>query len=54
MTALGMILVGAGLILMWSAVKGEDPRELIVNTLAPSSSPRPPAQRPYAHGTGGL
>lgn len=33
MTAVGLIIAGLGLLLVWSAVKGEDPRQVIVAVL---------------------
>lgn len=33
MTFLGLLLAFAGVLLLWSAVKGEDPRKVIVDVL---------------------
>lgn len=33
MTAIGMLLAAFGVILLWSAIKGRDPRELIGSVL---------------------
>lgn len=29
MTAVGMLVVGVGILLLWAAIKGRDPRELV-------------------------
>ena len=34
MTALGMLLAGLGIILLWAALTGRDPRTLIAKVLA--------------------
>jgi hypothetical protein len=33
MTAVGMLIIGAGILLLWSAIKGRDPRELVKGVL---------------------
>lgn len=36
MTTIGILLLGLGLLLIWSAVKGDDPRTQLVNVLTNS------------------
>ena len=35
MTALGMLLVGLGLVFVWAALRNRDPRDLIGSVLRP-------------------
>lgn len=34
MTTIGILLLGLGLLLIWSAVKGQDPREQFLSVLS--------------------
>ena len=34
MTALGMLLIGLAIVLVWAGIKGRDPRALIAGVLA--------------------
>lgn len=34
MTTIGILLLGLGLLLLWSAVKGEDPRQQFLKVLS--------------------
>lgn len=38
MTALGMLLAGFGLVLVWAAIRNRDPRELIASVIRPKGS----------------
>lgn len=33
MTAVGMLIIGLGVLLLWAAIKGRDPRELVKDVL---------------------
>lgn len=40
MTALGLLLAGSGLVLIYAGVKGEDVRELLVGVFTNKPAPR--------------
>lgn len=33
MTAIGLFLLGAGVFLVWCAIKGENPRDVLLSTI---------------------
>lgn len=40
MTAIGLLVIGAGVVLIYSGVKGEDPRDVLKETLTGRRSDR--------------